>query len=120
MTKKEIAASFLELVGSGRVKEGFSKFVASNFRHHNQYFKGSRDALANAIEEDHRTNPNESVEVKFCYKDGNTVITHSLVVKKDMEIAVVHIFRFENDKIVELWDLGQPIEDDSPNEFGLF
>jgi predicted SnoaL-like aldol condensation-catalyzing enzyme len=48
------------------------------------------------------------------------VITHSLVVKQNMEIAVVHIFRFSGDKIVELWDLGQPIEKNSPNENGLF
>ena len=34
--------------------------------------------------------------------------------------AVVHIFRFEQDRVVELWDLGQPISKDSPNENGLF
>ncbi|QSE98041.1 nuclear transport factor 2 family protein [Fulvivirga lutea] len=120
MTRKEIAKSFLMLAGSGQVKEAYSKFIARDFRHHNQYFKGSAEALAKAMEDDYQANPNELVEVKHCYEDGDTIITHSLVVKKTMEIAVVHIFRFENDKIVELWDLGQPIEKDSPNENGLF
>jgi predicted SnoaL-like aldol condensation-catalyzing enzyme len=72
------------------------------------------------MEDAHQTSPNKSVEIKYCYMDGNTVITHSLVVKQNMEIAVVHIFRFSGDKIVELWDLGQPIEKNSPNENGLF
>jgi len=35
-------------------------------------------------------------------------------------VAVVHIFRFENGKVVELWDLGQQMIKDSPNENGLF
>ena len=35
-------------------------------------------------------------------------------------IAVVHIFKFSNGRIVELWDLGQEIAKDSPNENGPF
>ena len=32
----------------------------------------------------------------------------------------VHIFRFEQGRIAELWDLAQPISTDSPNENGMF
>ena len=120
MTKKEIAISFLQLAGNGKVKEAFDKFISADFFHHNQYFQGNREALKKAMEDAHQTSPNKSVEIKYCYADGDTVITHSLVVKQNMEIAVVHIFRFSGDKIVELWDLGQPIEKNSPNENGLF
>ncbi len=104
----------------GNVRDGFRDYVSKDFIHHNQYFEGSRQALLTAMEEAHQSSPNKAVEVKYCYEDKDTVITHSLVSKADMEIAVVHIFRFENDKIVELWDLGQPISKDSPNENGLF
>ena len=120
MNKKETATSFLKLAGSGNVKEAFAQFIAPDFIHHNQYFEGNSEALKVAMEEAHQSSPNKSVEIKFSYLDGDNVITHSLVVKEDMEIAVVHIFRFENDKIVELWDLGQVIDKDSPNENGLF
>ena len=50
-------------------------------------------------------------------------MTHSLVTRQDAKapkIAVVHIFRFEQDRVAELWDLGQPIAADSPNENGMF
>jgi predicted SnoaL-like aldol condensation-catalyzing enzyme len=120
MTKKEIAISFLQLAGNGKVEEAFDKFISADFFHHNQYFQGNREALKKAMEDAHQTSPNKSVEIKYCYADGDTVITHSLVVKQNMDIAVVHIFRFSGDKIVELWDLGQPIEKNSPNENGLF
>mgnify|MGYP003860174931 CR=1 FL=1 len=120
MTKKETAISFLKLAGTGKVKEAFDKFIAPDFIHHNQYFQGNREALQKAMEEAHQTSPNKSIETKHSYIDEDTVITHSHVIKQDVEIAVVHIFRFKMGKIVELWDLGQPIEKDSPNENGLF
>ncbi len=120
MTQKQIAISFLQLAGTGQTKEAFEKFVAPDFIHHNQYFKGDRASLQNTMQEAHETSPNKSIEIKQCIEEGDTVVTHSLVVKEDMEIAVVHIFRFENDQIAELWDLGQVIEKESPNENGLF
>jgi predicted SnoaL-like aldol condensation-catalyzing enzyme len=70
-----------------------------------------------------RTSPNKSIAIKRIYEDGDTVIAHSLVTRQNPqapEIAVVHIFRFEQDRIAELWDLGQPISKDSPNENGMF
>ncbi|MEP2669754.1 MAG: nuclear transport factor 2 family protein [Cyclobacteriaceae bacterium] len=120
MTHKEIATSFLQSAGMGEVKAAFEQSVADNFIHHNQYFKGDRESLKAAMQEAQNTSPNKSITIKNTYEDGDTVITHSHVVKEDMEIAVVHIFRFDNNKIVELWDLGQIIDKDSPNEHGLF
>ncbi|MCB9034539.1 MAG: nuclear transport factor 2 family protein [Chitinophagales bacterium] len=120
MTHKEIAVTFLQLVGFGKVKAAFDQFVADDFIHHNQYFEGNRSALQNAMEAAHLQHPNNLLETKYVYEDQNTVIAHSLVKKEDMDIAVVHIFRFENDKIVELWDLGQVIEKNAPNKNGLF
>lgn len=123
MTRKEIAQSFLRMAASGKVKEAYDQFISPHFIHHNQYFKGDRQSLLIAMEEAHQSSPNKSIEIKKTYEDGNTVITHSLVTRKDssqMAIAVVHIFRFENDQVIELWDLGQEILKDSPNKNGPF
>lgn len=120
MTKKEIAIDFLTLTSSGGAIEAFNLYVAQDFIHHNQYFGGSRNAIMHAMTEAHETSPNISLDVKYVYTDGDNVIVHSHVIKTDMEIAVVHIFRFANKKIVEMWDLGQIILENSPNEHGLF
>lgn len=123
MSKKELAISFLKMVSDGKIREAYEKFIGANFIHHNQYFKGDRQTLMVAMEEVHQKSPNKSIEVKFAYEDGNAAITHSLVTRKGSdapEVAVVHIFRFENSKVAELWDLGQPIEKNSPNENGMF
>lgn len=120
---KEAATSFLKMAGSGEVQEAYDRYVAPSFIHHNQYFKGDRQSLLAAMQEASKTTPNKSIEVKHVYEDGDTVITHSLVTRQDPKappIAVVHIFRFDQDRVAELWDLGQPIAPDSPNVNGAF
>jgi predicted SnoaL-like aldol condensation-catalyzing enzyme len=120
---KEAAKSFLKMAGMGEVQEAYDQFVVHSFIHHNQSFKGDRQSLLMAMEEASKTTPNTSIEIKHAYEDGDTVITHSLVTRQDPkapEIVVVHIFRFEHDRVAELWDVGQPISSDSPNENGTF
>ncbi len=122
MTNIDRAIAFLQMAGRGEARKAFETYVAREFVHHNVYFKGDRLSLLEAMELAHRTSPNNSVDVKRVYRDGETVITHSLVTREaaPVAIAVVHIFRFENDKIVELWDCGQPLPETSPNANGPF
>jgi hypothetical protein len=35
-------------------------------------------------------------------------------------VAVVHIFRFEGERIAELWDVGPPVPAENPNTVGMF
>lgn len=123
MSHKNIALSFLKMAEAGNYREAYDKYIAPNFIHHNQYFKGDRESLLRAMEESSKTSPNKSIEVKYIYEDGDSVITHSLVTRMksdELSIAVIHIFKIQHDKVVELWDLGQQIQKDSPNENGLF
>lgn len=123
MSPKEMAIAFLQKAGSGEVGAAYEKFIAPHFIHHNQYFKGDRESLLAAMEAAHRKSPNKSIEVRQAFVDGDTVITHSRVVRQnpgEPDVAAVHIFRFENGRVAEMWDLGQLIEQDSPNENGVF
>jgi predicted SnoaL-like aldol condensation-catalyzing enzyme len=119
---KGVATSFLNLASSGRVDEAYSKFVGNGFRHHNAFFEGSMESLRAGMKENAIQNPAKVFEVKRVIAEGDFVVTHSHVQQKpgDLGAAVVHIFRFENGKIVELWDLGQPIPENSPDQYGMF
>jgi len=119
---KDIAVSFLTLASSGEVREAYSKFIGDGFKHHNPFFEGSADALSAGMEENARQNPGKVFAVKRVIADGDFVAVHSHVRQRpdDLGAAVVHVFRFENGKIVELWDIGQPIPKESANQFGMF
>jgi predicted SnoaL-like aldol condensation-catalyzing enzyme len=121
-SNKNIAVSFLKLASGGKVREAFSKFIGNGFRHHNPFYEGSAESLMAGMEENARQNPNKTFEVKRAISEGNLVVTHSHVQQQpgDLGAAVVHIFRFEKNYIVELWDLGQPLVEESPNEYGMF
>ena len=119
---KEIAVSFLQLVAAGNVREAYKKYIGSNFRHHNPYFRGDANSLMLAMEENAASNPNKKLEVKLVIQEGDTIAIHSHVKQNpdDLGGAVVHIFRFQDNHIVEMWDIGQPIPEDCPNENGMF
>ena len=123
MNRKDAAVSFLKTAGMGNTDEAYAKYIAPGFLHHNQYFKGDRESLKQAMAQAHQASPNKLIDVKRVFEDGDFVITHSLVVRSNSsepDIAVVHIFRFEGDKVAELWDLAQLLSKDSPNENGAF
>jgi predicted SnoaL-like aldol condensation-catalyzing enzyme len=119
---KEKAVSFLQLVAAGEVREAYHRYTGTDFRHHNPFFRGDGDSLMLAMEENAIKNPDKVLEVKRVIGEDDIVAVHSHIMQKqdDLGGAVVHIFRFHNDLIVEFWDVGQPIPENSPNENGVF
>ena len=119
---KDAAINFLKLASSGNVREAYSKFVGEGFKHHNPYFEGSAEALAAGMQENADQNPEKSLDVKQTLAEGDLVAVYSEVHHRrgDRGAAVMHIFRFENGRIVELWNVGQEIPEDSLNQYGMF
>lgn len=120
MDNKQTAVAFLNMCALESPRKAFDKYVNANFKHHNQYFPGDKESLINAMTDSDKTHPNKSFTVKQVFEAENKVAVHSHVIKESMEIAVVHMLRFENGKISEMWDVGQVMEKDSPNKNGMF
>ncbi len=117
VSHKDAAISFLRLAASGKAREAFQKCVGSNFRHHNPFFRGDADSLRIAMEENAAKNPKKVLEVQHALEDGDLVAVHSHVRQNpdDRGAAMVHVFRFEGDRV-----MGQPVPENSPNENGMF
>jgi predicted SnoaL-like aldol condensation-catalyzing enzyme len=115
---KSKALSFLTLVSSGKVDEAFAEFADDGFKHHNPFFEGPAEALQSGMKANAQQNPLMVLEVKRVIAEGDFVVTHSRVRQnpKALGAAVVHIFRFEHGRIVELWDVGQPVPEAFPNQ----
>ena len=122
LSLKEKSISFLHNVASGNVREAYQKYIGPDFLHHNPFFSGDSKSLMLAMEENAAENSHKSLEIKLAIqeKDMVTVYSHIKQNPEDLGAAVVHIFRFKDDQIVEMWDVGQPIPKDSPNENGMF
>lgn len=120
--RKDIAVSFLRLASSGRVREAYDRYVHRDFIHHNPYFKGDRRSLLAGMEESAAAFPNKAFEAVRVLEDGDFVAVHGRIrLKPDMpEYVLIHIFRFEGDRIIEEWEAGQEVPKDSPNTNGVF
>ncbi|MGH8527328.1 MAG: nuclear transport factor 2 family protein [Gammaproteobacteria bacterium] len=120
--RKDVAVSFLRQAASGRVREAYDKHLSKGFRHHNPFFAGNAEALMAGMEENARQNPHKQLDVLHALEDGDLVAVHSHVRQKpdDRGASVMHLFRFEGDRIAELWDIGQPVPAESVNTYGMF
>ncbi len=106
MNQKEMAISFLRLASSGNVREAYETYVHPHFRHHNPYFPGDRASLLAGMEENAATFPQKEYEALGALEDG--------------DLVAIHIFRFQDNQIIEEWEASQEVPQDSPNEHSVF
>ena len=66
--------------------------------------------------------PNSKSEIKRSFVDGDYVILHVHAVREPgtRGSAIVDIFKLENGRIVEHWDVVQPIPENPANNNGMF
>ena len=122
MNNKEMAISFLRLASSGNVREAYEQYVHPQFRHHNPYVPGDRASLLAAMKENAATFPQKDFEAVRTLEDRDLVAVHGRVrlTPSSPWIALIHIFRFQDNQIIEEWEAGQEVPQDSPNQHGAF
>ena len=123
MSAGKIAAmNFLKMAASGRAREAFKQYAADSFVHHNPHFPHTAEALATAMDENARQYPSKHLEILRVVEQDDLVAVHSRVrhTPDDPGAALVHIFRFQDGRIAELWDIAQPVQDNMKNEKGMF
>jgi len=121
-SRKETAVSFLRLASSGRVGEAYERYVHPDFFHHNPYFKGDRGSLQAGMEASAVEFPDKVYEAVRVLEDGDLVAVQGRIRLKpdEPEYILIHIFRFQGDRIVEEWEAGQELPKESPNQNGPF
>lgn len=117
---KQAAVNFLELITARKIDEAFQKYVDLNGKHHNPYYPAGLPALYQGMKENDAMIPQKAMRVAHVLGDGDLVAVHFHLILDSYEMAVVHLFRFENHKIVEIWDVGMAISGESKNEDGAF
>jgi len=119
---KKDAVEFLRMVVASDIEEAFEKYVDMGGKHHNPFCPAGFEGLKKGMIENDAQFPHKNFMVKHVLGDGDLVSVHSYLVLKpgELELATIHLLRFEKGKIVELWDCAQSIPKDSPNRDGMF
>ncbi|HME53329.1 MAG TPA: nuclear transport factor 2 family protein [Candidatus Lokiarchaeia archaeon] len=120
--RKQASVQFLKLIVAGQIEKAYQKYVDLGGKHHNTSCSSGFPALQESMIDNHALFPNKRLVVEHVLGDKEYVAVHSHITLNPggMELQTVHVFRFHADKIVELWDCGQEVPADSPNEDGAF
>jgi predicted SnoaL-like aldol condensation-catalyzing enzyme len=120
---KNIVQSWSELAFTQRKpEEAVAKYLGPHYRQHNPGAADGPEAFIRYVKWFAQTYPNFRMESKRIIAEGDYVVQHSHAIREpdDRGMAVVDIFRFENGKIVEHWDVVQEIPEKSANTNTMF
>ena len=99
-----------------------SKYLGSKYIQHNPSAADGPEGLKGFIAFLKDKFPNNKSEIKRIFADGDYVIVHVHAVREPgtRGNAIIDIFRLENGKVVEHWDVVQPIPEKAANTNGMF
>jgi predicted SnoaL-like aldol condensation-catalyzing enzyme len=94
----------------------------SRYIQHNPMIKDGIEGFRSFLHDLRKQFPELRSDIKRVFADGDFVILHVHAKRQPTELglAIVDIFRLENGKIVEHWDVRQPLTETSANVNGMF
>ena len=103
------------------VEKAFKMYVAEDYIQHNPNILDGREAAIVALKPKF-SSPDAIFDIKRIIVDGNMAMIHlhGRMNKTHPGGAVADIYRLENDKIVEHWDVLQPIPEKAVNPHPMF
>jgi len=102
--------------------EAASRYFGPRYTQHNPNAADGPEGFKAFLQFLREKFPNSHSEIKRAFADGDYVILHLHAVREPgtRGVAIVDIFKLENGKIVEHWDVVQPIPEKSANSNGMF
>jgi predicted SnoaL-like aldol condensation-catalyzing enzyme len=119
---KKAVAAFYDAVLNQKDFDAASKYLGNRYTQHNPGAADGPDGLKGFIAFLKDKFPNNRSEIKRIFADGDYVIVHVHAVREPgtRGNAIIDIFKLDNGKVVEHWDVVQPIPEKPANTNGMF
>jgi predicted SnoaL-like aldol condensation-catalyzing enzyme len=100
--------------------EGAAQHLGPRYIQHNPFAEDGAEGLKKFIEWRRQKFPQSKSVVKRAFADGDYVILHVHSVREPgtLGVAIVDIYRMENGKVVEHWDVIQDVPEGSKTKNG--
>jgi predicted SnoaL-like aldol condensation-catalyzing enzyme len=122
---KKIVLDFYDKAINQKDFEAASVHLGDKYIQHNPLATDGPEGLKNFLASAKQNIPNFRIEFKRVFADGDYVIVHGHARAKpddpaDRGSAVIDIYRLENGKVVEHWDVMQPVPEKANNQNTMF
>lgn len=119
---KRVATEFYDAAINRKDFAAASQYLGSYYKQHNPTAADGAEGLRAFIDFLKSRFPNQRGEIKRVIAEGDLVVLHVHSTRGDDTPgrAIVDIFRIENGKVVEHWDVIQDIPAQSANANGMF
>jgi predicted SnoaL-like aldol condensation-catalyzing enzyme len=106
----------------GNPREAVARCVGPVYTQHNPLAPDGPEAFVRFVEGFRAQYPQLRVDVKRTVAEGDLVVTHVHLTlgPEDRGSAVMDLFRLDHGKIVEHWDVIQPIPETAANDNTMF
>lgn len=118
----EVLENRPDLEPSHRIDILRDECFAETYIQHSPHVEDGRDAVLALFENRYKNYPELSISIKRTASDGDLVWIHGHVKRTpdDLGRAVINIFRMEDGKFAEHWNVGQPVPEESKNDNTMF
>ena len=122
LNNKQIVTDFYQTAFDGDPAKAVADHVGDHYIQHNPQAPDGPEAFIGFVEWLRGENPDLQLNIKRVIAEGDLVVTHSELVLRPGEPgrALADIFRLENGKVVEHWDVIQDIPTEAANDNGMF
>jgi predicted SnoaL-like aldol condensation-catalyzing enzyme len=119
---KKIVLDFYEKALNQKDFAAASQHLGQRYVQHNPNAADGPEGFRKFIEFLREKYPQSHSEIKRAFADGDYVILHVHAVREPGQrgSAIVDIFRLENQKVVEHWDVIQPVPETAANSNTMF
>jgi predicted SnoaL-like aldol condensation-catalyzing enzyme len=120
--KKTVIAYYNMAFNERKPAEAAEKYGGPQYIQHNPQAPDGFEAFVRFVEGFTEQFPQMSLEIKRAVAEGDMVVTHSLLKTspEDRGTAAADFFRLEDGKVVEHWDILQPVPDSAANDHPMF
>jgi predicted SnoaL-like aldol condensation-catalyzing enzyme len=120
--KQTVRAFYEEAFNNGDPEGAVQRYLGDRYVQHNPQAADGPEAFIGFVRWYRGEFPELRLEIKRMIAEGDLVVTHSVLTTapEDRGTAAADIFRVEDGKVVEHWDVLQPVPEEAANDNTMF